>query len=142
MTKRTLFVFSVLALVAFLACKKGDGSQSMGTASSPEAMAKEFADSMCGKMVECQNKQLEKMPANVRDMAKGQMMNEEKCREMVRKGKSAKAEDDLWKKLTDAEKAQAMRCMKAFPKASCEAIMSNNVPDCAEWRKIMESKGG
>ena len=131
-----------LVLVSAGACKKsGSGGDTMA-GSSPEALAKEFSDAMCGKIVECQNKHLEKMPANVREMAKGQMMTEAKCREMT-KNPGGKAEGkNMWTKLTDAEKASAMRCMKAMPKASCDTIMRNAVSECVEWQKIAESKKG
>lgn len=134
--KTKLVLLLSLTLLAATACKKTGPSQS------PEAMAKEFSNSMCSKMTECMNEQLAKMPANVREMAKGQMMDEAKCREMAKNPSGKPHGDDMWKKLTDGERSVAMGCMKAMPQASCESIMKNSVPECREWQKIMQGKQG
>lgn len=138
--KLILCMSVVLAAGSF--CKKSAGGDDSMGGKSPEEFAKEFSEGMCTKMLECQNKQLEGMPANVREMAKSQLMTMEKCRAMV-KNPAGKAEgDDTWTKMSAAERAKAMACMKAMPKASCENIMKNAVPECVEWQKIAASKRG
>lgn len=130
----TLFLCAILS--ASVSCKKAGNSELGG---SPEQMAEQFADAMCKKMGECLDQQFASMPPNVREMAKKQM-SPEKCRAMAKNPSGRADSDNLWKKLSDAERASALACMKAMPKAACAVLMKNAVPECVEWQKIAKAK--
>lgn len=132
-----LTAFVLLLLISCSRLQSGcGGAENMA----PEVLAAKFSDALCDKMAQCMQAHLEQMPAEMRELARAQIPSPEKCRQMGRDlGGKGKGEQS-WRELTRKEKSAAVRCMRALPEASCQAIQTQAVPECAEWRTIMESK--